>query len=149
MVREIIYTKLIISIIPIKSILTNYNPGHRIAQICVVFEILNKMVQEHQIIHSFMIVPKHLVYVEWFSPLPASPNINNCMYKVNKLVYKNCDSRRSVTIVPIESILYSVHLFPQFKSVASQHWDTFSVLEQCDTFFVNSFSDRYNYLTFL
>jgi hypothetical protein len=89
----------------------------------------------------------HLAYVEWFSPLLASPDINNRMYKVTKLVHTNHDSRRSVAVIPVESILCSVHLFPQFRSV-TPHWDTFSALEQCDTFFVNPFSDRYNYLLF-
>ncbi|KAN0103742.1 hypothetical protein V8E52_011679, partial [Russula decolorans] len=123
--------------------------GHRIAQVRVVFEIPNKVVQEHQLFGSSASVasPKHLAYVEWFSPLSASPDVNNCMYKVTKLVHKNCDSRQSVAIIPIESILCSIHLFPQFRSGTPPHWDTFSVLEQCDAFFVNPFSDRYNYLT--
>jgi len=92
----------------------------------------------------------HLAYVEWFSPLPASPDINNLMYKVTKLVHKNRDSRRNVAIIPVESILCSVHLIPQFGPITPQDsdWDTFSVLEGCNTFFVNPFSDRYNYLTF-
>lgn len=91
----------------------------------------------------------YLAYVEWFSPLSASPDVNNRMYKVTKLVHKNHDSRRSVAIVPVESILCSIHLFPHFRSVPSHRWKTFSVLEECDTFYVNPFSDRYNYSMFM
>ena len=90
----------------------------------------------------------YLAYVEWFSPLSASPDVNNRMYKVTRLVHKNHDSRRSVAIVPVESIVCSVHLFPHSRSVTSHRHKTFSVLEECDAFYVNPFSDRYNYLIF-
>ncbi len=47
---------------------------------------------------------------------------------------------RCGAIIPIELILCSVHLFP----VTPQHWDTFSVLDHCHTFFTNPFSHRHN-----
>jgi len=96
-----------------------------------------------------MAPPMYLAYIEWFSPLSALPDANSQMYKVTKLAHKNHDSRQSVAIIPIDSILCSIHLFPQFKSPTPQYWDTFSVLEQCNAFWVNPFSDRYNYLMYM
>ncbi len=148
-VSRIIYMELMVRLsFLLSSVLTNHNLGHRIAQVCVVFEILSRAVQEHQIFQSSMTLPTHLTYVEWFSPLSASPNINSKMYKVTKLVHKDRDSFRSVAIISVDSILCSIHLLPQFRSVTPWHCDTFSVLEQCDTSFVNLFNDRYNYLMY-
>src|SRR6266849_370525 len=147
MVSEIIYMALMVSIITflLSLLLTNYYPGHRIAQVHVVFEIPSKMVQEHQLFRCDVASPMYLAYIEWFSPLSASRDVNHLMYKVTKQVHKNQDSRRSVAIIPVNSILCSIHLLPQFRSATR----TYSALENCDTFFVNPFSDRYNYLTFM
>jgi hypothetical protein len=42
----------------------------------------------------------------------------------------------------------SVHLIPQFELVVPLNWNTFSVLKQCLTFFINPFINWYNYLLF-
>src|SRR5216684_2807484 len=92
-VSKIIYTELTVRLsFLLSSVLTNCNLGHWIAQVRVVFEIPSQAVREHQIFHSSMALPTHLAYIEWFSPLSASPNVNNKMYKVTKLVHKdhNC-----------------------------------------------------------
>jgi len=65
------------------------------------------------------------------------------------LVFADAD----MGVTPVELIPCSVHSFAQFGLVtpqasAPQHWDTFSVLDHCHTFFVNPFSDRHNYLLF-
>src|SRR6266852_4817621 len=92
---------LMVSIITflLSLLLTNYYPGHRIAQVRVVFEIPSKVVQEHQLFHCDVASPMYLAYIEWFSPLSASRDVNHLMYKVTKQVHKNQDSRRSVSII--------------------------------------------------
>jgi hypothetical protein len=97
------------------------------------------------VFHSSEALPTHLAYVEWFSPLSALPDVNNHMYKVARL---HKDGRRCGAVIPVNSILCSVHLFPQFGQVTTQQWDSFSVLELCHTFFINPFSDRHNYFLF-
>jgi len=67
------------------------------------------------------------------------------MYKVSRLTH---GGRRRATIIPVDSIVGSVHLIPRFGPATPQDWNSFSVLEQCNTFYVNSFSDRDNYLRF-
>src|SRR5260370_33472191 len=96
---KIIYMELTVRLsFLLSSVLTNCNLGHRIAQVRIVFEILSRVVREHQIFHSSMALPTHLTYVEWFSPLSASPDINNKMDKVTKLVHKDHNSFRHVII---------------------------------------------------
>jgi hypothetical protein len=55
---------------------------------------------------------------------------------------------RHATIIPVDTILCSVHLIPRFGPVIPPEWSSFTVLEQCSTFFINPFTDLYNYLTF-
>src|SRR5260370_10808439 len=58
MVSKIIYMELMVRLsFLLSSVLTNHNLGHRIAQVCVVFEILSRAVQEHQIFQSSMTLP--------------------------------------------------------------------------------------------
>jgi len=67
------------------------------------------------------------------------------MYKVTRLIH--CGQRRAA-VIPVESIIGSVHLLPRFGPITPQDWNSFSVLDQCNTFYVNPFSDRHNYLVF-
>jgi hypothetical protein len=110
----------------------------------VVFEIPSKVVQEI-FPGSNVTPPQHLAYVEWFSPIPANPGPNHLLYKVTRLTH---NGRRRASIIPVNTILRSVHLFPVFGQHTPQEWNTFSVLELCTTFYINPFSDRDNYLCF-
>jgi hypothetical protein len=110
----------------------------------VVFEIPSKVVQEI-FPGSNVTPPQHLAYVEWFSPIPANPGPNHLLYKVTRLTH---NGRRRASIIPVNTILRSVHLFPVFGQHTLQEWNTFSVLELCTTFYINPFSDRDNYLCF-
>jgi hypothetical protein len=118
--------------------------GHRIAQVRVVFEIPSKVV--HVVFPSLDTTPpEHLAYVEWFSPIPITPGPNHLLYRVTRLAHHG---QRRASIIPVESILRSVHLFPVFGQRAPREWNTFSVLELCNTFYINPFSDRDNYMVF-
>ncbi|KAN0131561.1 hypothetical protein V8E53_010669 [Lactarius tabidus] len=120
------------------------NDGHRIAQVRVVFEIPNRVTKE-VFSSPNTTLPEHLAYVEWFSPIPVTPGPNHGLYRVNRLTHQG---RRHASIIPVSSILRSVHLFPIFGSLAPRQWNTFSVLELCNNFYINPFSDRDNYLMF-
>ena len=117
--------------------------GHRIAQVRVVFEIPSKAIRD-VFPSSDIAPPEHLAYVEWFSPIPVTPGPNHLLYKVNRLMHHG---RRRASIIPVKSILRSVHLFPIFGQ-HTQDWNTFTVLELCNTFYINPFSDRDNYMVF-
>ena len=132
-----------VSISMIKQLMiTNHVLGHQIAQVCVVFQI---PMRAATIFHSSVTPTKHLAYVEWFSPLSAICDSDHLMYKVTQSTH---NGGLSAAIIPVESILCSVHLIPQVGPTVPQNWCPFSVLEQCQTFFINPFSDRYNYFIF-
>ena len=121
---------------------SNPSQGHCIVQVRVVFEIPDKVIQ--QVFTSpETIPPQHLAYVEWFSPIPMTHGSNHQMHQVTRL--RNNGQQRA-SIIPIDSILCSVHLLPVFGPQKPQAWNTFNVLELCNSFYVNPFSDRDNYL---
>ncbi|KAI9439121.1 hypothetical protein H4582DRAFT_2056961 [Lactarius indigo] len=117
------------------------NNGHRIGQVRVVFQIPSKVIRDVFLNNA----PTHLAYIEWFSPLSPRPDVNHLMYKVSRSVQ---GGRRRATVIPVDRIMGSVHLIPRFGRATPQDWNSFSVLEKCSTFYVNSFSDRDNYLRF-
>lgn len=86
--------------------------------------------------------PKYLAYVEWFTPFPTSPDRNHLLYKISKL---RVHGEQQVSIVPVQLIRQSVHLFPKFGPVAREDWKSTNVLDLCQTFFTNPFSDRFPY----
>jgi hypothetical protein len=67
------------------------------------------------------------------------------MYKVSRVTHNGW---RQASIIPVELIRASVHLFPQFGQ-QTRDWNMFTVLELCQLFYINSFSNRDVYLMFL
>lgn len=124
--------------------LIDWYVGHRIAQVRIVFQIPQRYIKE--VFPSTDAPPTHLAYVEWFTPLRAMPEPKHLMYKVSKMISQE---RRCTGIIPVTSILRSVHLIPCFGPATQQEWSTFNVLEQCHTFYVNPFTDIRSYLTFV
>ena len=113
--------------------------GHRIVQVRVVFEIPNRVIKEVFTAQNDP-PPGHLAYVEWFSPIPITCGSNHNLYKVTRLTQ---NGQRHASIIPVASIFRSVHLFPIHTLRES---NTFTVLEMCNSFYINPFSDRENYL---
>ncbi|KAG1765459.1 hypothetical protein EV702DRAFT_1182481 [Suillus placidus] len=88
--------------------------------------------------------PRHLAYIEWFTPFPSTPDSRHGMYKITRIV---CLGERVASIIPVSNIACSVHLIPKFGPVAPHHWMSNNVLEECDTFFINCYIDRHNFVT--
>ena len=119
--------------------------GPRVAQVRVVFEIPNAAIP--QVFPSPDItVPTHLAYVEWFSALSTTPDPRHKMHKVSRLTRRGC---QCACIISADSILGSVHLIPRFGHVVPREWNSFTVLEQCETFYINPFKDIHTYLRFM
>jgi hypothetical protein len=49
------------------------------------------------------------------------------MYRVTRLTQND---RRRAAVIPVESIIGSVHLLPRFGPIIPPHWNSFSVLDQ-------------------
>jgi len=125
--------------------LINFQLGCRIAQVRAVFQIPSKSIQHiFQDTDASPDPPKHLAYVEWFTPFSARPDANHLMYRVSR---STRHGQRLASIIPVELFLRSVHLIPRFGHTAPREWSSFTVLEQCSSFYVNPFSDRDIFLT--
>ncbi|KAH8986507.1 hypothetical protein EDB83DRAFT_2240317 [Lactarius deliciosus] len=122
------------------------NKGLRIAQVRVVFQLPNKVLS--QLFPSTDVAPPtHLAYVEWFSPIPTTPDSNSRLFKVSRLTR---NGRRLASVIPVDNIYSSVHLLPRFGQLEdTPGCNTFSVLELCHSFYINPFSCRDIYLLFL
>jgi hypothetical protein len=114
---------------------------HQIGQIRVIFSLSEKT--KNMLFPSSISLEKHLAYVEWFTPFSSQPHQNHRMYSVSRILQ---DGVRLASIIPVSHISGSVHLFPQFGSMAPREWTSSNVLDVCSKFFVNPFSDRYNFV---
>jgi hypothetical protein len=81
--------------------------------------------------------------MEWFSPIPVTCNSDSQLFRVARLTQNGW---QCASIISVESILCSVHLLPVFGPKVPQAWNTFNVLELCNTFYINPFSNRDSYL---
>ncbi|KAJ7060713.1 hypothetical protein C8F01DRAFT_988391, partial [Mycena amicta] len=88
--------------------------------------------------------PRHLAYVEWFSPFSNAPEAWHHFYKIKRSM-RNGD--RDASIVPVSCIRRSIHLLPKFGPIAPKEWTSSNVLDLCPTFFVNSKTDPHVFAT--
>lgn len=58
--------------------------------------------------------PKYIVYVEWFKRVPNSPQANHLLYRVKRDL--DADQDRLASIIPVDRIRSSVHVFPSFDN---------------------------------
>ncbi|KAJ7488757.1 hypothetical protein B0H11DRAFT_1720307 [Mycena galericulata] len=63
------------------------------------------------------------------------------MYKISSL------EERIASIIPIENIRRTIHLFPQFGPVVPRAWRNQNVLDTATKFYVSPWSDRHAYIT--
>ncbi|KAI0683940.1 hypothetical protein BC835DRAFT_1515409 [Cytidiella melzeri] len=90
-------------------------------------------------------VPTHLAYVEWYTKLRPRPEADHLLYKISPLVDDRGDPICS--IVAVKDIRQSAHLFPKFGPSAPSEWTSSNVLDLCQTFYINSFSNKFMYWT--
>ncbi|KAI0063046.1 hypothetical protein BV25DRAFT_1802716 [Artomyces pyxidatus] len=116
--------------------------GYRVAQVRVVFSLPIRA--RRAVLPNDQAAPRHMAYVEWFTPFQDAAEDNHEMYRLMRTMK---DGRRVASIIPVANIRRSVHLFPKFGPVAPRHWTSSNVLDLCDVFYVNCFLDRHTYIT--
>jgi hypothetical protein len=84
----------------------------------------------------------HFAYIDWFTPFPKEPRRHHGLYRISPL-HRNNEQQSS--IVPVDDIWHSIHLFPVFGPIANREWKSSTVLDQASQFYVNPFSSRFMY----
>lgn len=115
--------------------------GFRIVQVRVVFKMHERSMAELFPLVTPDCCPKHLAYVEWFTPL-TTPHRDHGLYKISRALRQGA---RLASIIPVEDIERSCHLYPDFGPTAPREWTSSTVLDLCPSFFVNAFSDKFMY----
>ncbi|KAH9911464.1 uncharacterized protein BXZ73DRAFT_56977, partial [Epithele typhae] len=114
----------------------------RVAQLRVIFRLPPQATDLFPDVPSSN-VPKHLAYVEWFTPFAAAgPDPNHGLYKVSRSLRNGA---RLADVIPITQIERSCQLLPCFGPIAPREWTSSNVLESCTSFYVNSFLDKHTY----
>ncbi|KAN0137729.1 hypothetical protein V8E53_004485 [Lactarius tabidus] len=116
--------------------------GYHIGRIRVVFAIPSRY--HHLLFDPGVTVPQHLAYVQWYSQL-TEPEPNHRLFKIRPL--KDLDGNWICSIIPVGNIRRSVHLIPKFGPVAPAEWTSSNVLDSCNVFYLNTFSDRHIFRT--
>jgi hypothetical protein len=86
----------------------------------------------------------HFAYIDWFTDFLTHAERNHGLYKVS---YLQKNGEQISSIVPVDTIWQSVHLYPSFDATANRTWKLTNVLDSATSFFVNPFSSRFAYAT--
>ena len=116
-----------------------FHAGYRIGRIRVVFSLPETSLST--LFNPGVEVPALLAYIQWFSAFPAIPDRNHLLYKIKAM--KDADGTHIASVIPLKNVRRSAHLFPKFSVFAHQDWASSTVLDLCDTFYVNTFTDRH------
>ncbi|THH20201.1 hypothetical protein EW146_g1111 [Bondarzewia mesenterica] len=111
--------------------------GYRVAQLRVIFSLPVRAARV--LFPSNISPPKHLAYIEWFSPFDAVADGSHLMYKITRS-FKN--GRRHAAVISVDNIRRSIFLYPRFGPIAPRSWTSSHVLEECTTFYDASSSRR-------
>ncbi|KAI0633956.1 hypothetical protein C8Q77DRAFT_1193668 [Trametes polyzona] len=118
--------------------------GYEVAQLRLVFKL---PVIANETLFPGVLAPGHLAYIERFTPL-TGPDSTHGLYGVARQ-RDNLTGERLASVVEVHHIRRSCHLFPVVPNgVVPREWKSSTVLEDCDKFLVNSFSDLHMYMTF-
>ncbi|KAI0054953.1 hypothetical protein BV25DRAFT_1816322 [Artomyces pyxidatus] len=118
--------------------------GYRVGQIRLVFGLSIRA--NNAAFSKPQDAPTHFAYIEWFSRFAGAAEPHHNMYKVLRSMNRQ-RTERVASIVPVTQLHRSVHLVPKFGPEAPREWSSSNVLELCQHFFVNSFTDRHTYIT--
>ncbi|KAI1786028.1 hypothetical protein LXA43DRAFT_898702 [Ganoderma leucocontextum] len=116
--------------------------GFRVARVRVIFKIPPRGLDDLFGHVAAEKRPQHLAYVELFTELDSKDAVHG-LYKISHA--RNREGQRLGLIIPLEEIEQSCHLFPDFGRVAPRDWTSKNVLDECTTFYLNSFADRNTY----
>lgn len=124
-----------------KTIINNKYLDYWVAQVKTIFTLPQRIVNM-----CAPNLPQYLAYAEWFTDFADSPRPNHDLYIVKHALI---NGHRRASVISLDHIHRSIHLFSKFGSHAPREWTHDNVLGLCDTFYVNSLSDRHIYHTII
>ncbi|KAI1783377.1 hypothetical protein LXA43DRAFT_1133211 [Ganoderma leucocontextum] len=119
----------------------NLSSGMRIAQVRVVFTIPDRCLDK--LFPGMALAdrpPRHLAYVEWFTKFNSSPDPDS---KLHKVTWAKQNGARIASVIPVSALQRSVHLIPKWGGPVPSHWTSENIMDECKTFYMNSFKDSH------
>ncbi|THU78905.1 hypothetical protein K435DRAFT_699108 [Dendrothele bispora CBS 962.96] len=113
----------------------------RIGRIRVIFSLPTE--SSDALIPPNLSLPSHLAYVEWYTKFNQNPEPYTKLYRIKPETDHN--GSPAASIIPIDKIRRSVHLFPKWGGAVPSEWTSETVLDACPSFLVSSFKDRQTY----
>ena len=122
------------------GITSNSLEGCRVGCIRTIFCFLEKDIYGRTLQY-----PRYpLAHIEWYKKLKSSPEEVHRMYQVQK------PGEIQGVILPVVQIRQGCMLLPDFCQLPTSrtdYWSSDSVLDACDSFFLNHWQSRYSYQT--
>ncbi|KAJ3815928.1 hypothetical protein F5876DRAFT_29486 [Lentinula aff. lateritia] len=87
--------------------------------------------------------PQHLAYVTWFTKFTVNPEPATGLYRVKRDIESG--GLCTASIVALDSIVCSAHLFPQWGGSVPPEWTSETVLDHAPSFLLNIFKDEHVY----
>ncbi|KAI0708896.1 hypothetical protein C8Q72DRAFT_878767 [Fomitopsis betulina] len=116
-----------------------HNADMPVGQVRAVFSLPEKLLL--LLFPTVAQIPRHLVYIEWFTPFMAEPDSRYGVYKVGRLT----GSAKIASVVPLTLLERSVHLFPKWGGPVPTAWKSENILDECRTFYLNPTKDTHSY----
>ncbi|KAJ3885503.1 hypothetical protein GG344DRAFT_91265 [Lentinula edodes] len=118
----------------------NWAKDMRVGRVRVIFSLpFNKL---DTLIPSDIPPPQHLAYVKWFTKFQTNPEPSSGLYRIKRDV--GGDGLCAASIISLDSIVRSVHLFPQWGGSVPSEWIE-TVLDRAPSFLLNIFKDELTY----
>ena len=111
-------------------------------QVKVIFRTSPKLQQMLRTANK--VPPPYLAYVEWFTPLQQPANARHKLFQIRRYIR---NGTRWASIIPLHNIRRSIQLIPRYGKSKPAEWNSKNVLDMCNSFYVNSYSDRHAYYT--
>ena len=115
--------------------------GYRVGQLQLIFSLPRRACEE---LLRDVIAPRPLAYVEWYTPF-KEPDRNHGMYKVSRV----CNARHEPVsdVIEVRNIRRSCHLIPACIGAVPRDRTSSTVLDNCEDYWLNIFSDQHMYMT--
>ncbi|TBU58884.1 hypothetical protein BD310DRAFT_850215 [Dichomitus squalens] len=114
---------------------------YRVGRLRLIFRLPSKACRQ---LFPNVVSPGPLAYIEWFTAFTRPDSVHG-MYKVSRC--RNDRDELLASVVEVDTIRRSCHLFPTCSGTISRDWTSSTVLDACEDFWLNPFSDLHMYMT--